>query len=121
ELAVHRRAMHADLLEHSAAHQGHNAAATGAAGVIGALPRRAGEAASRTVGERRIARQASFEGLEFRANVVAQPFEPALCARLTLVENGGAGEGCWHGYDLIHAEGCSSAASLHPMPWRQPW
>ena len=49
ELAVHGRAMHADFLEHAPAHQRHHAAAAGLAAVVGALPRRAHEAAGRPV------------------------------------------------------------------------
>ena len=84
ELAVHGRAMHADLLEHAAVHHRHHAAAAGRAGVIGALPRRAHEAARRALGERRAGRQRIFQRFEGRADVVAQLLEPGARAGLSV-------------------------------------
>ena len=82
ELAVHGRDVHADLLEHAAVHHRHHAAAAGRAGVVGALPRRAHEAAGRAIGERRARRQRVLERLERRADVVAQPLEPGRARAL---------------------------------------
>ena len=82
ELAMHGRAMHADLLEHAPAHQRHHAAAARLAGMIGAGPGRAGEAAGGTVCERRARRQRVLDRLERCADVVAQAFEPGARAGL---------------------------------------
>src|SRR5262249_47973934 len=56
------------------------------AAVVGATPGRASESARRALGERRVRRQARFERLERRADVVAQRFEPRSRARFVSVE-----------------------------------
>src|SRR5581483_12069778 len=75
ELAMHRRAMHADLLEQPSAHHRHHAAATGRATMVGALPGRADKATRGAVIER--GGSLVLEPLESRADVVAQGLEPA--------------------------------------------
>ena len=54
--------------------------------MVGALPRRAHEAARRAVGERRARGQRIFQRLERRADVVAQLFEPGARAGLAFGE-----------------------------------
>ena len=88
EFAEHRRDVDADLFEDAARHHRHDAAAACGAGVIGAAPRRAREAARRAVGERRRRGQGIFHGFERRYDLVAQRFEPCSCllfARLDFV------------------------------------
>ena len=86
ELAVHRRAVHADLLEQPAAHHRHHAAAAGRAGVVGALPWRTHEA-PRAIRIKR-GRRVVFEPLEGCADVVAQRLEPAPRPCLAIVDDG---------------------------------
>ncbi len=57
EFAVHGRAMHADLLEQPAVHHRHHAAAARLAGMVGAVPGRAHEAAGVAGIERRAVRR----------------------------------------------------------------
>ena len=76
ELAEHGRDVHADLLEHTSLHHRHHAAAAGRAGVVGALPRRAHEAAGRAVDKRRAMRKIVLDCFEGRANIIAQLLEP---------------------------------------------
>src|ERR1039457_7493331 len=83
ELAMHSRAMHADLLEHAPAHERHHAAATALAIVIGAAPGRACEAAGGVLCERRARRQRILDRLERSADIVAQRLEPGPRAGLT--------------------------------------
>jgi hypothetical protein len=90
ELAVHGRAMHADLLEHAAVHHRHHAAAAGCAGEIRALPRRAHEASRRAIGQRRARRQRIFQRFERGADVVAQLLEPGACAGLSVGDHAAA-------------------------------
>ena len=75
-------AVHADFLEHAAAHHRHHAAAAGRAAVVGALPGRAHEAAGGAVGERRAGGQRVLDRLERGADVVAQALEPGPRPRL---------------------------------------
>ena len=63
--------------------QAHDAAATACAGVIGAGPGRAHEAAGRAVGQRCAGRQIGLDCFEGRAQVVAQRSNQA-CACLLL-------------------------------------
>ncbi len=88
--------MHADLLEHPAVHHRHDAAAARAAGVIGALPGRALEAAGRAIGQRAPAGSASSTVSKRRADVVAQLLEPGAGAVLAGVERRSVGEGAGH-------------------------
>src|ERR1019366_10677418 len=82
ELAMHGRAMHADLLERAPAHQRHHAASTRLAIVIGAAPGRACEGAGGVLCERRARRQRILDRLERSADIVAQRFEPGSRAGL---------------------------------------
>ena len=84
EFAVHGGTVHADFLEQSAAHDRHHAAAAGLAGVVGAVPGRAHEAAGVALIER--GRCIVFQPLEGRANVVAQCLEPAPRPRLAILD-----------------------------------
>ena len=93
ELAVHGRAMHADLLEHAAVHHRHHAAAARRAGMIGALPRRAHEAAGRAIGQRRARGQRVLERLERRADVVAQRSNQARARSLRASSVAASGRG----------------------------
>ena len=86
EFAMHRRAMHADLLEQPSVHHRHHAAAAGLAAVVGAVPRRAHEAPRLTGIER--GRRVVLQPFEGRANVVAQGFEPAPRPRLAILDHG---------------------------------
>ena len=78
EFAEHGRDVDADFLEDAAFHYRHHAAAAGGAGVIGAAPRRAHEAAGGTVGERRVRGEGVLDRLEGRQNPVAQALEPGF-------------------------------------------
>ena len=88
ELAMHGRAVHADLLEQPSVHHRHDAAAALGAGVIGPLPGRALEAA-RLAGIER-GRRVALERLERRANLVAQRFEPRAGAGFLVLDIGGS-------------------------------
>ncbi len=84
EFAMHRRAMHADLLEQPPAHDRHHAAAAGLAGMVGAVPGRAHEAAGFARIQR--GRRIIFQFFEGRADVVAQALEPGPGARLAVFD-----------------------------------
>src|SRR5664279_5024181 len=88
ELAMHRRAMHADFLEQTSVHYRHHAAAAGLPGVVGAVPGRARKPPRSTGIER--GRCVVLQPLEGRANVVAQGFEPAPRPRLAILDHGDA-------------------------------
>ena len=64
----------------------HHAAASGLAGMVGAVPGRARETSGIAGIER--GRRFVFELLECLANVVAQALEPGLCARLAIFDHG---------------------------------
>src|SRR5215218_8548932 len=76
EFSMHRRDMHAHLLEHAAAHHGHDASAAGSADMILALPGRplepTGLGSLRGEGSRHLI----LQGLERGADPVAQQCEP---------------------------------------------
>src|SRR6185369_15359926 len=84
EFAMHGRTMHADLLEQTAPHHAHDAAAAGLAGMVGAPPRAAGEASRAAWIER--GRRLVFQSLERGTDVIAQAFEPGPGASLALFE-----------------------------------
>ena len=86
KFAVHRRAMHADLLEQPSAHHAHHAATAGLAAMVGALPGGSHEA-SCIVGIER-GRRFIFQLLERQAKIVAQGLEPGPGARLAIVDHG---------------------------------
>ena len=86
ELAVYRRAVHADLFEQPPAHHRHHAAAAGLACMVGALPRRALETPGIAGIEGR--GRVVLQPLERRADVVAQGFEPGAGAGLAIVDEG---------------------------------
>ena len=64
ELAMDGRGVNARLLEHAALDETHHAAAARSAAVILAVPRRAHEAAGRTIACRSVGRQIRLELLE---------------------------------------------------------
>ena len=70
--------------------------------MIGALPGRALEAAGRAIGQRAAGGQGVLDGLERRADVVAEPLEPGAGMVLAGFERRGVGEGAGHGGNLIH-------------------
>src|ERR1700752_885243 len=55
--------------------------------MVGASPRRAEEPAGGSIGKRRMPRQRGFKRLQRSADLVAQRFEPRLCARLAGFEH----------------------------------
>jgi hypothetical protein len=79
ELAEDGRDVDADLFEYAAMQDRHHPAAAVRSAVIAMAPGRANESSRGTIRERRGGRQAGFHGLECRADVVPQRFEP--CAR----------------------------------------
>src|ERR1700722_12867731 len=89
--------MHADFLEYAAVHHRHHAAAAGGAAVIGAIPRRAHEAARRTIGQWRAWGQRVLQRLEGRDDPVAQVLEPGLRRRFALLDFAGIGFAAIHG------------------------
>ncbi len=89
ELAKHRRAVHADLLEQASAHHRHDAAAAGRPGVIGPVPRGADEPRRRV--RIKIDRGVVFERFKRRADIVAQALEPGPGALLAILDRGRVG------------------------------
>jgi hypothetical protein len=87
ELAKDGRAVDADLLEDAARHHAHDAAAAVGAGVVGAHPGLAAEAACRLGG----AGELVLQRLEAGADVVAQRLEPAAGLHLAVGEVGRQG------------------------------
>ena len=122
ELAMHGRAMHADLLEHAAVHHRHHAAAARLAGMVGALPGRALETARRAIGQRR--RPAATRPRPLRA--------PRRCRRAGARTRRGRwslrvssvgerrGGGMSSRSILFWRRSRPSAASPRPAPWRRP-
>src|SRR5262249_8399456 len=85
------------------------------AAVVGATPGRANESARRALGERRVRRQARFERLERRADVVAQRFEPRSRACFASVEQALA-----HKTSVLRLGHGGPAVTLaHALPPRQ--
>jgi hypothetical protein len=74
--------VHSDLLEHSAMHHAHDAAATLGARMIGALPGLAGKTPRRIAALRQPAGQVVFKLLKGRTDAVAQGFKPGACSVL---------------------------------------
>src|SRR5262249_56548631 len=87
-------------------HRRQHAAAAQRASMVGALPGRAHEPSSGTVGKRRIRWQVALQGFERGGNVVAQSFEPG--ARLGFA-----------GLDLssVHHDPLTRSAGVI-LPWR---
>src|SRR6186713_1152587 len=88
EFAVHRRAVHTDLLENPPVHHCHEAAASRRAAMVGALPGGANEAARSPVSKWGICRQRIFQALELGADIVAQRLEPTARLGLAGIECG---------------------------------
>ena len=78
---IHGRAVHADLLEHAAAHHRHDAAAAGRSSMVGALPGRTLKTPGAKLAKLRAGGQGVFQRLERSADVVAQGLEPGARAR----------------------------------------
>ena len=106
ELAMHGRAVHADLFEQPPAHHRHHPAAALGAGVIGALPRRAHEAAGLARIER--GRGLVLEFLERGADLVAQSLEPASRTCFPLFD-----EGYVHTCSRITRRHCERSEAIH--------
>ena len=115
EVAVHGRAVHADLLEQPPAHQRHHAAAAGLAGMVGALQGVRDEAAGRRLDRARPAPRPPAVRRRRRCRRASdsnQALARALRSSITDMSI--------YGCLILTALPPESAAAPRPMPWPRP-
>src|SRR3569623_925720 len=125
ELAEYGRAVHAALLDDAAAPHVHDAAATGAAGMVGAAPRRTHESAGLAVAEWRTGGQGVLQRLEGSADVVALTLAPGTRFGLAGIEDRGLGQGGHERFPVVpaycrRASPATLAAAMATLSERKP-